>query len=183
MEYLGEIGLYIYSYFKIPEFIKPYIYYIPDCSSPESFTKTVNPEIQHIITEYLDVEDITRIYDDTTIAKYIELFNHAIPSLRDANVRGLTHTFKYLIRNEAIVTEYEMVVAVIHGRLDNLKHIIETTGIAPQNCLLHEAVETKNVEIIEFLVGIGIRPLDDTIELAIKYGLQHVVSYLIKHKY
>jgi hypothetical protein len=183
MEYLEDIGSYIYSYLKIPEFIKSYIYYIPDCSSPESFTKTVNSEIQHIITEYLDVEDITRIYDDTTIAKYIELFNHAIPSLRDANVKGLTHTFRYLIRNDAILTEYEMVVAIIHGRLDNLKHIIEKTGIAPQSCLLHDAVETKNLEIIEFLVGIGIRPLDDTIDLAIKYGLEHIANYLAKHKY
>ncbi len=182
MEYLESIGLYLYQYLKIPEFILPYIYYIPDYTSPEDFCKTVEPKIQHIITSYLDLEDITRIYEDNYITHFIELFNHNMPTLRDANIQGLTNVFKFLVRNGNIVTEYEMVEAIIHGRLDILKHIIQQ-GIAPQNLLLDEAVQHGHLEIVKFLVEIGIRPLDDTIDIAIKYGKEQVVNYLLNYKF
>jgi hypothetical protein len=177
MEYLQYIGDLIYN-LQIPQYIKYYLY-APDCSSPEALCKSLDPHSQEIVVSYLELEDIMRIYDDSTINYFMSLFNHSLPSLRDANKNGYTHLFKYLVRNGSLVTEYEMVVAIAHGKLDILTHILEL-GIAPQSSLLEDAVQSGHAHIVEYLIGIGLRPLNSTIDLAIEYGKHEIAEYLKK---
>lgn len=181
MEYIQFL---INTVHNIP--IREYVYntyyylYPIDYSSPENFLKTVDTNIADIITSYLTLEQITEVHDDSTIFKYINLLGYTLPSLREANQNGYLNLFKYLVRNDHLVTEYEMIVSITHGHLDILKHILELGHIAPQNCLIDVAIEVGHKHIVEYLISIGLKPLESSVDLAIEYGKHEIAEYIKK---
>ena len=148
MSYYNYLTDFIYYY--LPYSIK---YYYPNTETPKDLYYSLDSKTQKIIDSYLNHDDLLKL--EKTIDTNI------LPTLREANKLGKYYIFKYLAETGNLITEYEALVSVQSGSLEILKYIIHTIGILPQNYLLDEALKSQNLEIIEYLVSIGLKPLGD----------------------
>jgi hypothetical protein len=94
--------------------------------------------------------------------------------------RGKTlKCFKYLHENKCPMDCEEVLeIATVNGKYDILEYILNTMHIKPTKNSMDLAIGSGDVDCIRLLIGKGLHPDEDCIQLSTKIGNLECVQYL-----